>query len=90
MESFFGTFTNTFIYYKLPFYYMSNQHDKISDKVLNIIKKADEPLETREIEHSLKDVSRTKVLYRLMMLRGEGEVRGKQIGSGKGTWVWWA
>ena len=64
--------------------------DSVSDSILNLIRKASEPLETKEIENILKNVTRTKILYRLNNLRGEGKIRGKPVGSGKGTWIWWA
>ena len=67
---------------------MRRTSDKISKKILEIVKKSDEPLETREIELILKNVTRVKVLYRLNNLRGEGLINGKAIGSGKGAWVW--
>ena len=63
--------------------------DKISEKIVEILRKSSEPLETKEIELILKNVSRTKVLYRLNNLRGEGKIKGKTVGSGKGTWIWW-
>ncbi len=69
---------------------MSNSQDKISTKVVHVIKNSNEPLETIEIQHQLKSVSRTKLMYRLFHLRGDGLIHGKQIGSGKGAWVWWA
>ncbi len=68
---------------------MRRNSDKISDKILEILKKAEEPLETKEIEDILKDVTRIKVLYRLNILRGDGTIKGKPVGSGKGTWIWW-
>ncbi len=68
---------------------MRRDLDKISKKILSILSKSDEPLETREIEVILKNVTRVKVLYRLNNLRGEGHIRGKAVGSGKGTWIWW-
>ena len=68
---------------------MRRNIDKIIQKILEIIKKADSPLETKEIELILKNVSRVKVLYRLNNLRGDGLVMGKPVGSGKGTWIWW-
>ena len=68
---------------------MRRDSDKISNKILEILKKADEPLETKEIELILKSVSRVKVLYRLNNLRGEGLIKGKPVGSGKGAWIWW-
>lgn len=63
--------------------------DNISNKILSILNKSEEPLETKEIEIILKNVTRIKILYRLNNLRGDGLVKGKVIGSGKGTWVWW-
>lgn len=68
---------------------MRRSTDRISKKILEILNKADEPLETKEIELILKNVSRVKTLYRLNNLRGEGLIRGKQVGSGKGAWIWW-
>jgi hypothetical protein len=46
-------------------------------------------LETLEIQNKLKKITRVKILYRLNQLRAEGLIHGKQIGSGKGTWIWW-
>lgn len=62
--------------------------DKLKGSILNLIKKAGEPLETREIEERFGS-TRIMALYRLNMLRGEGKISGKQVGSGKGTWIWW-
>jgi repressor of nif and glnA expression len=61
----------------------------LSKKILNVIESAGEPLETKEVESKLKDFSRTMILYRLNNLRGEGLIRGKRIGPGKGVWIWW-
>lgn len=63
--------------------------DELSKKIIGVIKSSDEPIETKEIEQKIKGVSRDKVLYRLFNLRGEGVIKGKQVGSGKGTWIWW-
>lgn len=68
--------------------------DKTSTKILTLLQDAAEPLETKEIETllaeiHLKDVTRIKVLYRLNLLRGDGIIKGKPVGSGKGTWIWW-
>lgn len=68
---------------------MRKDNDTVSKKILEIIGSSAEPLETREIEILLKNVTRIKVLYRLNNLRGEGLIKGKAIGSGKGTWIWW-
>ncbi|MFT4304147.1 MAG: hypothetical protein ACMXYG_06275 [Candidatus Woesearchaeota archaeon] len=59
------------------------------DKISSILSKSSEPLETKEIELQLSNISRVKILYRLNNLRGEGRIHGKHIGSGKGTWIWW-
>ena len=59
---------------------------------LNILKHlidVKEPLETKEIELFLKNETRIKILYRLNQLRGDVKIKGKAIGSGKGTWIWW-
>ena len=64
--------------------------DRLSKRILDIVAKAGEPLETREIEELLRKNSRTMILYRLNNLRGEGLIKGKQVGSGKGTWIWWS
>ena len=68
---------------------MRRETDKISRRIVKILQKADQPLETREIELILKDVTRVKVLYRLNYIRGEGLINGKPVGSGKGAWIWW-
>lgn len=63
--------------------------DKDSKDILKLIESSKEPLETKNIKEKLKKVSRTKILYRLNNLRAEGLIKGKQVGSGKGTWIWW-
>ena len=67
--------------------------DDISRAILNVINNTNSPMETKEIEaearKAVKDVTRTKLFYRLNNLRGEGLVRGKFIGPGKGVWIWW-
>jgi len=68
---------------------MRRNSDKISKKIVDLLVRSDEPLETKEIELLLKNVTRIKVLYRLNNLRGEGAIKGKAVGSGKGTWIWW-
>ena len=68
---------------------MHRDSDKISKRIVDLLAKSDEPLETKEIELFLKNVTRIKVLYRLNNLRGEGAIKGKTVGSGKGTWIWW-
>jgi len=68
---------------------MKLEKEVITRGILKIINESEEPLETKEIEVMLKNVSRVMILYRLNNLRGEGLIKGKQIGSGKGTWIWW-
>jgi len=63
--------------------------DQLQNRVFSIVRKAGEPLETKEVEHALKNHSRVKILYRLNDLRGRVKISGKQVGSGKGTWIWW-
>jgi predicted transcriptional regulator len=58
--------------------------------ILRLIENSQEPLETREIGDKLKKITRTKIMYRLNQLRAESLVRGKQVGAGKGTWIWWS
>ena len=69
---------------------MRGNSDTISAKILKIVVQAEEPLETCEVEVILKEVTRVKILYRLNRLRGDGLIKGKPVGSGKGAWVWWA
>ena len=68
-------------------------HDNITEVALNIIRDAGEPLETKEIqgrlEEKIKNVTRTKLFYRLTNLRGDGIIKGKFVGPGKGVWIWW-
>jgi repressor of nif and glnA expression len=67
--------------------------DEISKVAFKIINNADEPLETKEVEERIdkviKNVTRTKLFYRLNNLRAEGLIKGKFIGPGKGVWIWW-
>jgi repressor of nif and glnA expression len=68
---------------------MRRELDRLSKKILDLLAKAVEPLETKEIELELKKETRVKILYRLNFLRGEGLLKGKAVGSGKGSWIWW-
>ena len=63
--------------------------DKLEERILSILSTANEPLETTEVEKSFPSESRSKIMYRLNNLRGSGKLKGKQVGSGKGTWIWW-
>ena len=72
---------------------MANAKDKITKVVASVVATSKEPLETKEVfektQRTLNDVSRSKVMYRLNDLRGQGEIFGKSVGSGKGVWIWW-
>ena len=68
--------------------FMAFREDVLYRKILNLVAKSDEPLETKEIVKALKS-TRIMILYRLYNLRGDGKLEGKQVGSGKGTWIWW-
>ena len=67
--------------------------DIITKVTLKIIEEAREVLETKEIEEkialSIKNITRTKLFARLNILRGEGLIKGKFVGPGKGVWIWW-
>lgn len=63
--------------------------DKIAETILIVINNSDEPLETKEIEMKIPDETRIKILYRLRDLLGKGLIKGKMVGAGKGTWIWW-
>ena len=64
--------------------------DEISRRILKILAKSREPLETREIERQMRGTTRSKIMYRLNDLRAENKISGKRIGAGgKGVWVWW-
>jgi hypothetical protein len=72
-----------------------SKDDRLTRVIAEVINKSKEPLETTEVmdltvNKSGVDVSRPVLFYRLNNLRAEGVIHGKQIGSGKGNWVWWA
>jgi hypothetical protein len=71
----------------------TKERDKITTAIEKVLTETREPLETKEVfektQQSHTDVTRTKVLYRLNDLRGQGEIGGKFVGSGKGVWIWW-
>lgn len=66
--------------------------DKIAQKVLDAIFISQTPLETKQIEEIVRNAipaTRTIIFKRLTDLRGDGKIRGKHVGSGKGAWIWW-
>ena len=68
--------------------------DLISKRALETIQQSEEVLETKEIletlQISLDKITRTKLFARLNNLRGEGLIKGKFVGPGKGVWIWWS
>ncbi len=68
---------------------MIRRTDLLTQRILKHLIRLQEPLETKEIESFFPTETRTKILYRLNQLRGDGKIKGKAIGSGKGTWIWW-
>jgi len=58
-------------------------------KILSVVEKSPEPLETKEIQKQLASITRTKILYRLLHLKADSLIKGKQVGPGKGCWIWW-
>jgi hypothetical protein len=68
-------------------------NDLITKRALEIIEESHDVLETKEILEKLlinsDDVTRTKLFARLNNLRGDGLIKGKFVGSGKGVWIWW-
>lgn len=67
--------------------------DLITKRALEVIDGAEEILETKEIleklQISLDKLTRSKLFSRLNNLRGEGLIKGKFVGPGKGVWIWW-
>jgi len=67
--------------------------DLITKRALETIDGANDVLETKEIleelQISLDKLTRTKLFSRLNNLRGEGLIKGKFVGPGKGVWIWW-
>ena len=67
--------------------------DRISELALKIIEETNSVLETKEIQeevkNSIKDLTRSKLFTRLTNLRGDGLIKGKFVGPGKGVWIWW-
>jgi hypothetical protein len=67
--------------------------DLITKKALEVIETSNDVLETKEIleslQLSLNKLTRTKLFSRLNNLRGEGLIKGKFVGPGKGVWIWW-
>jgi len=66
-----------------------NTKDRLTETLIKIVSDASEPLETKEIEKKVPAETRQKIFNRLKNLRGEGTIKGKMVGAGKGTWIWW-
>jgi len=59
-----------------------------------LLNRAQEPLSTKEIENRYnskhdKKITRKKVLYRLQKMARVKAIKGKKVGPGKGTWIWY-
>lgn len=69
------------------------EQDSDSQIIYKILKNKREPLETKELQETAKsdgyELTRSKTLYRLNNMRGEGLVQGKSVGPSKGVWIWW-
>jgi len=67
------------------------KHEKFVDKILQVLTTT--PSETKEVEErvisAIPKSTRAIVFKRLTNLRGDGAIKGKPVGSGKGTWIWW-
>ncbi len=73
---------------------MAPDNDRLTNEILAIISNFHGPLETKEIagllmKNKVKETTRIKVMWRLQNLRGEGKIKGKMVGGGKGVWIWW-
>jgi hypothetical protein len=63
--------------------------DKLTDVLIKTIREANEPLETKEIVHRIGNETRAKIICRLSDLGIQGTIKGKRVGGGNGTWIWW-
>jgi len=61
----------------------------VDEEILSIINSSVYPLETKEIANKFPELSHSQVLQRLTIIWGDGVVKGKLVGSGKGVWIWW-
>ncbi|RLE47579.1 hypothetical protein DRJ25_02060 [Candidatus Woesearchaeota archaeon] len=67
----------------------SMHSSKDIEPVLTTINSSDFPLDTKEVVDNIPEFSREQVLHRLTSIWGDGVIKGKQVGSGKGIWIWW-
>lgn len=69
------------------------KRDHIKRAIVDVLNEVSEPLETKEVhelvEKKIGQVTRTKLFYRLMIMRGDNSLKGKFVGPGKGVWIWW-
>lgn len=66
--------------------------DRVRELILQLLTSAKNPLETAEVVELVNKqipTTRTIIFKRLTDLRGDQAIKGKHIGSGKGTWIWW-
>lgn len=57
-------------------------------KILKFILSSEVPVETVEVCKNFKEMSYKKVSFRLHLLASEGLIGMKNVGSGKGTYIW--
>ena len=81
------------IFKKMKEFFWLVKKDKVKLAIVDILTSAGEPLETKEVQErvdaQIGSVTRTKLFYRLMTMRGDGALKGKFVGPGKGVWIWW-
>lgn len=72
---------------------MRPENDKLAAMIEDLVVKSEAPLETLEIDKAIQardpKVTKARIFYRLQLLRGAQRIKGKSIGSGMGTWIWW-
>ena len=89
---FMGPGKGVWVWWKKDSFKISSQKfspKTVDEKLLSIINSSDYPLETKEITKQIPEFSHAKVLQRLTVIWGDGVVKGKLVGSGKGVWIWW-
>lgn len=67
--------------------------DLATEIIVRLLRSSAAPLETKDIldraRAEKRKLTRAIVFKRLTTLRGDGVISGKQVGSGKGVWIWW-
>jgi len=66
--------------------------DRVANAIRQTVNQSPSPLETTEVARLVRNAipaTRTILFKRLTDLRGDSALKGKHVGSGKGTWIWW-